>query len=88
MEGLASQSRLLFTDIETNVKIKLGSKVETFIQRHTGREQASRLDMVNMIVRTTNESLISSWRYKRIIIIAMLIEWVTIIAISTSTHSC
>ena len=48
LEGLASQSKaqmkLLVLDIETTLKIKLGSVLVKFTQRHNRRESA-RLDM-------------------------------------------
>ena len=48
LEGLASQSKIqmkfLFLDIETAIKIRLGSVLEKLTQRHNRREQA-RFDM-------------------------------------------
>ena len=48
VEGLASESKaqmkLLFLDIETTIKIKLGSNLEKPTQRHNRRESA-RIDM-------------------------------------------
>ena len=45
LEGLASQSKaqkeLLFLDIETTIKIKLGSILEKLTQRHNRRESGS-----------------------------------------------
>ena len=48
LEGLASQSKakmkLIFLDVETTIKIKLGSTLDKFSQRHNRREPA-RFDM-------------------------------------------
>ena len=51
LEGLALQSetqmKLLFLDIETTIKIKLGSILEELTQRHNRKEQASLDDCEN-----------------------------------------
>ena len=58
LEGLASQSKaqmkLLFLDIETTIKIKLGSILEKLTQRHNRREQADLNDCDNEICASTH----------------------------------
>ena len=57
LEGLASQSKaqmkLLFLDIETTIKIKLGSILEKLAQRHNRREQADLDDCDNETCTST-----------------------------------
>ena len=57
LEGLALQSKaqmkLLFLDIETTIKIKLGSILEKLTQRHNRREQADLDDCDNEICAST-----------------------------------
>ena len=57
LEGLASQSKaqmeLLFHDIETTIKIKLGSIFEKLTQRHDQREQADLDDCDNEFCAST-----------------------------------
>ena len=58
LEGLASQSKaqmkLLFLDIETTIKIKLGSILEKLTRRHNRREQADLNDCENEICASTH----------------------------------
>ena len=57
LEGLESQSKaqmkFLFLDIETTIKIKLGSILEKLTQRHNRREQADLNDCDNEICAST-----------------------------------
>ena len=57
LEDLALQSeaqmKLLFLDIETTIKIRLGSILEKLTQRHNRREQADRVDCDNEICAST-----------------------------------
>ena len=57
LENLAAQSKAkmknLFLDIETTVKIKLGSILEKLTQRHNRREQADLDDCDNVICTST-----------------------------------
>ena len=57
LENLASQSKAkmknLFLDIETTIKIKLGSILEKLSQRHNRREQADLDDCDNEICAST-----------------------------------
>ena len=57
LEGLASQSKaqmkLLILDIETTIKIKLGSILKKLTQRHNRREQADLDDCDNEICAST-----------------------------------
>ena len=57
LESLASQSKAklknLFLDIETTIKIKLGSILEKLTQRHKGREEADLNDCDNETCAST-----------------------------------
>ena len=69
LENVASQSKAkmknLFLDIETTIKIKLGSILEKLTQRHNRREQADLDDGDNMVI-TKFVPQLTSCRYKEI----------------------
>ena len=82
LENLVSRSRAkmknLFFDIETTIKIKLGSILEKLTQRHIRREQADLDDCdneVNSILADTKKSITWSSRVSWMLVQCFTCVW-------------